>query len=158
MGQSLAKYVENGGGRRSDLPKRDGLKPEERKALWTMRREAKERGSLLTSGGKGGLPPSLVLGVMRRDKYRCKSCGRKGTKENGGIGIHHKGGIVESKWLSAKGHSNDPNNLVTICNSCHDEEHEKARADGVDSSQVTAKGDKGNPRRDHGKPVAQPGH
>jgi hypothetical protein len=143
--------------RKSDRPQDDGLKPGERKALWKLRQEAKDLGSQLTSGGKGGLPPSLVLGVMRRDKYRCKTCGELGdVEENGGIGIHHKGGIVASKWLSSKGHSNDPNNLVTICGRCHDKEHEEAREEGDDSSQVTAEADEGDPRRDKGKPLARP--
>jgi len=79
---------------------------------------------------------------MKRDGYQCKVCGEMGDKyANGGIGVHHKGGIVESKWLSKKGHSNNPNNIVTICNRCHDQLHQKARAEGRDSSQVEPEGD-----------------
>ena len=157
----LAKKLMKGGQqqeqRKSDRPRKDKLSAQEHGALNKIRKEAKRAGSFLTSGGKGGLDPSLVLGVMRRDKFTCKTCGEKGDEEkNGGIGVHHKGGIASSKWLSKKGHSNDPNNLVTICNRCHDKEHEEARANGEDSSQVTPEGDVGNPRRDHGKPVAQP--
>ena len=47
----------------------------------------------------------------------------------------------ESRWLSKKGHKNDPNNLVTICEGCHDNVHERAKAAGTDSSQVTPEGD-----------------
>lgn len=79
-------------------------------------------------------------------------------KMNGGLSVHHKGGIVSSKWLSKKGHANDPNNIVSICDDCHNKEHEKAKAEGIDSSQVTPEGDKGNPRRDHGLPDAHPKH
>jgi len=146
MGQHLAKWAkikgEEEAERRRDLPQDDELKPAEQKALDKLRQEAEERGSALSSGGKGGLPPSLVLGVMRRDDYRCKSCGELGSSKNGGIGLHHKGGIVASKWLSKKGHSNDPNNIVTICARCHDKEHQQARAEGIDSSQVTPEGDR----------------
>ena len=131
MGNALAKVVQ-GEQRKSDRAQRDRLSPNERAALRTIRIEAKKNGSFLTSGGKGGLPPSLVLGVLRRDKFRCKVCGELGTKENGGLGVHHKGGIPESKWLAKKGHSNDPNNIVAICNNCHDNVHEKAREEGID--------------------------
>ncbi len=101
--------------------------------------EAKEKGATLDRpDAKGGLSPSLVLGVFRRDGWKCKRCG---SKEN--IGPHHKGGIVESGWLSKKGHANSKNNLVTLCAKCHDDVHEEARDEGTDSSQVTPEGDKG---------------
>jgi len=127
MSENTAKLMQ---GRKPDRAQDDGLKPQERQALWKMRDEAEQAGSQLTSGGKGGLPPSLVLGVMRRDKYRCKVCGELGNmEENGGIGVHHKGGVENptSKWLAKKDHANDPNNLVTICKNCHDHIHEDDR-------------------------------
>lgn len=143
-------------GKRNDLPQKDGLSPDEQKALDTIQREAKKWGSFLTSGGKGGLDPRLVLRVMQRDEYHCKSCGELGDKEeNGGIGVHHVGGIVSSRRTSKLGHKNQLNNLVTICARCHDREHERARAEGEDSSQVTPSGDRGNPKRDHGLPPAK---
>lgn len=112
--------------------------PKEQRALDLMRREADRYGVELENDGEGGLPSSLVLAVMRRDRYRCKKCGkRKGAT----ITVHHKGGIVESEWLSNKGHTNDPNNIVTLCIGCHDEEHDEAREKGVDSSQIKPKGD-----------------
>lgn len=135
MGNASAKYAKSN--KRNDLPQNDALPPGEERALKKLQAEAKQRGATLATGGKGGLPPSLVLGVMRRDEYRCKLCG---TKKN--ISLHHKGGIVRSKWLSKMGHSNDPSNIVTICPNCHDREHEQARRDGVDSSQITPEGDK----------------
>lgn len=121
---------------RRDLPREKTLNAEEKKALSNLRKEAKKKRATLASGGKGGLPPSLVLGVMRRDGYTCKLCG--GIKD---LSMHHKGGIVESNWLSNKGHLNQPNNLVTICVSCHDRIHKKAKREGVDSTQVTPKAD-----------------
>jgi hypothetical protein len=101
--------------------------------LRTMQREARRNGVTLTSGGKGGLPPSLVLGVFRRDKWRCKIHGDRGEGKRGGLGVHHKGGLENptSKWLKKKGHVNDPNNLVTLCNQAHDEIHERDRALGL---------------------------
>ena len=121
----------------SDEDDSNGLNQNEQKALKAMQREAKAASATLARDGKGGLPPSLVLGVMRRDKYQCKRCG---TNQN--LIVHHKGGIVRSKWLSEMGHKNTPQNIVTVCEECEDEQHEQARKDGVDSSQVTPEGDK----------------
>lgn len=118
-------------GRRPDRPRSDTLPPKEREALLRMRQLARDKGTFLSSGGKGGLPPSLVLGVMRRDDFKCKVCDSRG-QGRGGIGVHHKGGIPESKWLKKKGHQNTKQNLVTICDECHDNIHEKARAEGID--------------------------
>lgn len=115
--------------------------PEERLALHRLRHEAKKAGAKLKGNGKGGLPPSLVLTVFRRDEFTCKVHGDHGEDENGGLTLHHKGGIVESDWLSKKGHKNDKNNLVTLCNRAHDEMHNAAREDGTDSSQVEPEGD-----------------
>lgn len=114
--------------RKSHQPQEDELPPQEQANLKRIQDGAKKAGATLLTGGKGGLPPSLVLGVMRRDKFRCKLCG---TAKD--LGVHHKGGIAESKWLKKKGHDNDPNNIVTICPSCHDRIHEEARKDGTDT-------------------------
>lgn len=116
-------------GVRRDLPKQKSLSPDEQNTLKILRREARRKGATLATGGKGGLPPSLVLGVMRRDEYECKVCG---TQEM--ISIHHKGGIWSSPKMFRRGHSNQPNNLVTICVECHDALHDKARDAGIDSS------------------------
>lgn len=115
-----------------------GLSNDERAALRTLRVEARHAGTLLSNRGIGGLPPSLVLGVMRRDGYACKVHGDRGEGDYGGMQIHHKGGLENptSRWLAVKGHSNDPNNLVTLCARAHDEVHARDRAaagDAVDS-------------------------
>ena len=100
------------------------LSPNEAKALAKIQAEAKEKGATLATEGKDGLPPSLVLGVFRRDKWKCKKCG---GQEN--LSMHHKAGTpnLVSRALGKKGHSNDPNNLVTICEGCHDDVHEEDR-------------------------------
>jgi hypothetical protein len=107
-------------------------KPEgEQRALDKIRSEAKKAGATLHNNGEGGLPSSLVLGVFRRDNWRCKRCG---SQEN--LTIHHKGHLENpvSRWLKKKGKSNDPNNLVTMCAEkpdgspgCHDDIHEEDR-------------------------------
>lgn len=134
MGEAAKTYMT---ARKADRAKQDELAPAEAKALERLRDEAAAKGATLATGGKGGLPPSFVLGIMRRDEYRCKRCG--GDKD---LSLHHKGGIVASKWLSKKGHHLDFNNVTTLCSGCHDAIHNAAREEGIDSSQVTPEGDK----------------
>ena len=114
-----------------------GLEANEQRALELLRKGAEKASATLANDGKGGLPPSLVLHVMRRDHYTCKRCG---TREN--LIVHHKGGIVRSERLSEMGHRNVPQNIVTVCEKCEDAQHEQARRDGVDASQVEPEGDK----------------
>lgn len=108
-------------------PEERKLGGEEKKALAKLQREARQAGASLHSDGKGGLPPSLVLHVMRRDEYTCKACGLQDD-----LSVHHKGGLENpgSEWLEKKGHENSPQNLTTICNPCHDRVHQKDRAAG----------------------------
>ena len=114
--------------------KRPDLSREERRALHRLRMEAKAKGVPLSSAGRGGLSPSLVLHVFRRDDYTCKVCGQAG-RESGGIQLHHKGGVENpaSRWLAKQGKSNDPNNIVTICKACHDRLHDDDRAKSKDN-------------------------
>lgn len=142
MSAALKKFQQHA--KRLERDKEKPLSREERKALHNLRKEAKEHGATLESNGKGGLNPSLVLTVMRRDDYTCKRCDK-----NQHLTVHHKGGIVESKWLSQKGHKNEPQNIVTLCADCHDQIHEQAKKDGIDSSQVTPKGDVGKGKHGH---------
>lgn len=117
-------------------PTKEDLPLEERKALATLRKEAAAAGAVLKGAGRGGLRATLVLGVMRRDGFRCKVHGDRGEGEYGGLHLHHKGGVVASEWLAKKAHRNVFNNLVTVCLKGHDEIHDAARAAGTDSSQV----------------------
>jgi 5-methylcytosine-specific restriction endonuclease McrA len=128
---------------------RIGLESEEKKALTTLRKEAKRHKATLHREGQGGLPPSVALGVFRRDEFRCKACG---TRQR--LYIHHKGGIPLSPRLSRLGHSDAMNNLVVLCARCHDRLHEQAKAQGIDSDQVTPVGDIAT-NRDKGRPIAQ---
>jgi HNH endonuclease len=60
--------------------------------------------------------------VLRRDKYTCVKCGWNHKLWNRSdprhLELHH----VEHH---VRGGSNDPENLITLCIVCHDEEHEK---------------------------------
>jgi len=107
------------------LHNRRNTDPNDEAVLRRLRRDAAQAGATLATGGKGGLPPTLVRDVMRRDQFRCKACGT-----NQGLIVHHKGGLEApvSRWLANKGKSNDPNNIVTLCTSCHDAIHDEDRA------------------------------
>lgn len=111
------------------------LPPDERRALEKMRKESAAAGSDLQGDGEGGLLPSLVLGVMRRDKFRCKECHELGDRDtNLGIGVHHTRQHIQDPKIARKGASdlvtgnkNDPAGIETICGRCHDKVHNEDR-------------------------------
>lgn len=113
-------------------PADPSLSPQEARALDVLRAEAAAHGATLKTNGVGGLPPSLVLGVMRRDEYRCHRCGRTDHP----LDVHHKGDLLHpaSRWLASQGKANTPANLVTVCAQCHDEIHAEDRARGGPAS------------------------
>lgn len=125
MGEQAARYMSYR--RKPEKPVPAG----EAKALDRIQAEAIERGATLHSGGKGGLPSSVVLGVLRRDEYRCHKCG--GQQD---LTIHHKADILASDYLrrlhKTAGRT-DPKNLTTLCQKCHDSVHEEARAEGTEA-------------------------
>ena len=126
MGQELAKLTRIDAKHRR-IAQNHMTPPDEKAALVVLRREARRSGATLATGGKGGLPSTLVLSVMRRDQYRCKRCGG-----NQNLVVHHKAGLKNptSEWLAKKGKSNDRNNIVTICDSCHSAVHDEDEALG----------------------------
>lgn len=102
----------------------------EQKALDRLRLEAKRHGATLHSGGEGGLPSSTVLGILRRDEYRCHKCG--GRED---LTMHHKADTFASPYLRrlhASTKRSDPKGIVTICQKCHDSVHEEARREGTE--------------------------
>lgn len=101
-------------GRKAARPRRDKLSGEERRALVKLRAEAKKAGAHLMNFGKSDLRPSFLLGVMRRDEFRCKHCGGAG-----GLAVYHRAGVVASKWLSLLGHENTRDDIVTMCERCN---------------------------------------
>lgn len=111
-------------------PDKGSLSDEERLSLGKIQLEADQRSSKLRSNGRGGLPPSLVLHVMRRDVYRCKKCGQEGSDANGGLTVHHKAGaptLVGRALIAKASDRHDPHGLATICHKCHDDVHDADR-------------------------------
>jgi len=141
---ALKRFAGNGDDKPNHPPKRK-LNAEERRALFKIKEGAKKAGSYLASGGEGGLPPSLVLGIFRRDKWRCKTCGQLGTEENGGLELDHKYQHITEPKARAKGvlalkqgRKNDPSQIASICHACHNKRHEEDRAEhgGEDAQQM----------------------
>ena len=101
-------------------------KGEQRAQLMTLK-EAESNGASLHNPTALGIPPSLALGIYRRDGWKCMRCQ---AKEH--IQLHHKGGIKNSHW-SDVGKRNKQNNLVIICKSCHNAVHDEDRAGGPEN-------------------------
>jgi 5-methylcytosine-specific restriction endonuclease McrA len=57
----------------------------------------------------------LRLRVLTRDNWRCQNCGRRQNVE-----VHHK------EHRSQGGHDS-AENLITLCSTCHAEEHSKQK-------------------------------
>lgn len=112
--------------------------PDEYMALRKLRLESHAAGAVLANTGRGGLPSSLVLGVMRRDRYRCTipGCGSDGHGR-GGLTVHHIGGVGAPTSMTAAraGKRNTPDNLAVLCTECHHGLHDadEALEDAVDA-------------------------
>ncbi|MFC7116644.1 HNH endonuclease [Natronoarchaeum sp. GCM10025703] len=68
------------------------------------------------------IPPEVRQLVIERDDYACQLCGTLGSQagEEATLHLHHR----ESP---ADGGSNDPSNLVTLCDDCHHHHHSTRR-------------------------------
>ena len=119
-------------------PEKRKLNAQERLALKKMRREAKAAGATLDNNGEGGLAPSLALGVMRRDRFRCVNEDCPTPKKN--LSLDHISG--HPKEIAADpearhrkdlklgiklGHVAKMEALRTICARCHDRCHDRER-------------------------------
>jgi 5-methylcytosine-specific restriction endonuclease McrA len=85
----------------------NALPEQEQLALLNIRSEARGNNATLDSDGRGSLPPSLVLGVFRRDRWECSRCETRHS-----LTIHHK-------KLLCKTRHNELCNLTTVCIECH---------------------------------------
>lgn len=65
------------------------------------------------------ITPDIVrYNIIVRDKFRCYICKYKGTWRDRKLIVHHK-----DKSGSSENQNNSPENLVTLCNSCHVKAH-----------------------------------
>jgi len=94
MSKALAKLA-----RLAAERERDRMRDEERAALDRIAAEAADAGSSFTYPRGGRFKPSTVLGVLRRDGFKCKGCGEPGN-------------------LTVEGGSRKFEDLRTVCRSC----------------------------------------
>lgn len=59
------------------------------------------------------VPEVLRVKITKRDGYKCQKCGRIART---GQDVHHITHVID-------GGSDDPDNLITLCHSCHEEWH-----------------------------------
>jgi 5-methylcytosine-specific restriction endonuclease McrA len=123
---------------RPSQPPKPKLSGEEKRALKKLRREARQAGATLESNGEGGLPPSLVLGRMRRDGYRCSNEDCPNPKKD--LTVDHISGHPKEIHADPKarkradlrrgiaaGHVSTMDAIHTICARCHDQVHTRER-------------------------------
>ena len=75
-------------------------------------------------GHDRGIPDVVRMTVLERDHFACRKCGwtiadRHPSDPRALIELHHV------RWHVAGGSSEDPDNLLTLCNLHHDEVHRK---------------------------------
>ena len=138
MGEAAAAYAKSKQKPKPQDPPKKKLSGQERNALKKLRREAKAAGATLETNGEGGLPPSLVLGRMRRDKWRCTNEHCPNPKKN--LTVDHISGHPKEiaqdpeargrkdlKRGIALGHVDNIDAIHTICARCHDAVHDRER-------------------------------
>jgi hypothetical protein len=137
MGKPAIAYSE-ANKKPQDKPQPKKWSAQERMALKKIRREAKAAGATLETNGEGGLPPSLVLGAMRRDRFACVNEHCPTPKKN--ITVDHISGhpkeIAQDKGARKRkdlrrgiklGHVNVLAAIHTLCAQCHDRVHDRER-------------------------------
>ena len=69
------------------------------------------------------LPDELANAVWKRDGYKCKRCGKQMKPEDEGkrLDLHHKFDPGAGR------HTNEMKNIVTLCDKCHDDLHQKGK-------------------------------
>jgi len=68
------------------------------------------------------IPDQVRRQVLQRDEYRCRNCGWNHDKWNPSDPRHLEAHHIDPH---AQGGANTPNNLITLCNVCHDQEHKR---------------------------------
>lgn len=69
------------------------------------------RGKFLSPGRYGDDWDNIRFLVYKRDKFQCQNCGNKNKR----LDVHHRIPFLD-------GGSNDINNLISLCRSCHRKE------------------------------------
>lgn len=66
--------------------------------------------------------------IRERDNYTCQFCGEKNKR----VVVHHKDWQGKRRGISQKEMNNDPSNLITLCDKCHNRIHRHKAKDYKD--------------------------
>ncbi len=139
MSENLAKFAKHVQ-RQSKKDRQMGTPDQERKALSTLRVEARRNGATLKSNGEGGLSSVLVLQRMRAAHYRCENKHCPDPKK--ALDLDHRSGHpreifdnpeawANPKLRAAVLKSNGPKDdkfVSVLCARCHACVHDRERA------------------------------
>lgn len=67
---------------------------------------------------QNSIPTDVRQLVLKRDDYSCQLCGTVGSQAGGNTTLH-----LHHKVSTADGGSNEPSNLMTLCEDCHYHHH-----------------------------------
>jgi len=137
LSENLVKFAKHAR-RQSKKDRQMGTPDQERKALSTLRVEARRNGATLKSNGEGGLSSVLVLQVFRKGHWKCDSKNCPTPKKD--LTVDHISG--HPKEIAADsgarkrpdlrrgislGHVDKLEALHILCGSCHDKVHNRER-------------------------------
>jgi hypothetical protein len=88
---------------------------DERKALSHLIAEARKARAVLYRPARAFLPPSIILGVMRKDGFTCQMHGDRGEEQCKGLMIHRISDVVPDYATRFARNLNDRQNLITVC-------------------------------------------
>jgi 5-methylcytosine-specific restriction endonuclease McrA len=60
----------------------------------------------------------ISLAIRRRDGWRCRDCGAQ--RRGRALHVHH---LIRAEEWDRAGSANDPENLISLCGSCHSHRH-----------------------------------
>lgn len=88
---------------------------DERRALSRLVAEARAKRAVLFRPARSALPPSITLGVMRADNFKCQMHGDRGEGDRGGLLVHRISDVLEENEQRFARNLNDRQNLITVC-------------------------------------------
>ncbi len=73
---------------------------------------------------RGGDWDRIARGIRERDGFRCRSCGVSEESLERQLDVHH---VVPFRAFKSADRANNPDNLISLCQSCHKQAEQKGR-------------------------------
>jgi 5-methylcytosine-specific restriction endonuclease McrA len=83
---------------------------------------------------RGGNWQTIARSIRERDAYRCRSCGISEETLGRQLDVHH---VVPFRAFGSPDRANQPDNLISVCPSCH----KKQEGEGHDDLPLFGKGE-----------------